>query len=259
MASNQKLISFDLKAQMGFFKKPDINDGIYLTFNMLHKPALLGILGAIVGLQGYQRNGEFPVYYQKLKHLQIGIAPLGSDNGNYTKDIVAYNNGTGFASSEAGGNLIIKEQILIRPSYRCYLLLNLDHETEKVLYERIVNYEAEFLPYMGKNDFSAWWENVQDYEIVPFSANENYKIASIFAKTEAVSNHIVRSMSLFSKEARAPVFVYFERLPIGFDEQLMQYNYADFVYSNATFSKDMDISASGAFYTLNNSEVIQLF
>ena len=259
MKSNQKLISFDLKAEMGFFKKPDINDGIYLTYNMLHKPALLGILGAIVGLQGYQNNGVFPEYYQKLKHLEIGVAPLESDNGNFTKDIVAYNNGTGFASSEAGGNLIVREQIIIKPSYRCYLLLNIDNETEKALYERIIKYEAEFLPYMGKNDFSAWWENVQDYDFVKFSANGSYKVASVFAKTEAVSNHIVRSLSMFSKEAMVPVFVYFERLPIGFDEQLMQYNYAEFVYSNATFSKEMDMSAGGEFYTLNNSEVIQLF
>lgn len=259
MTSNQKLISFDLKAEMGFFKKPDINDGIYLTYNMLHKPALLGIIGAIAGLQGYQKNGEFPEYYQKLKHLKVGIAPLESDNGNFNKDIVAYNNGTGFASSEAGGNLIVREQILIKPSFRCYLLLNTNDEIEHTLYERITKHEADFLPYMGKNDFSAWWENVQDYEFNPFTANGNYKVASIFAKTKAVSDYIVRSMSMYSKESKIPTFVYFERLPIGFNETLFQYNYADFVYSNATFSKEMDMSAAGDFYSINDSETIQLF
>lgn len=259
MSSNQKLISFDLKAEMGFFKKPDINDGIYLTYNMLHKPALLGIVGAIVGLQGYQKNGEFPEYYQKLKHLKIGISPLDSDKGNFSKDIVAYNNGTGFASSEAGGNLIIREQILIKPSYRCYLLLNVDEATERVLYERILKHEAEFLPYMGKNDFSAWWENAQEHQFISFVGNRNYKVASIFAKTEAVSGQIVRSMSMFSKESKEPVYIYFERLPIGFDEQLYQYNYADFVYSNATFSKEMDMSAAGDFYDIGDGVIIQLF
>ncbi|MCR5554130.1 MAG: type I-B CRISPR-associated protein Cas5b [Bacteroidales bacterium] len=259
MSSNQKLISFDLKAEMGFFKKPDINDGIYLTYNMLHKPALLGIIGAIVGFQGYQRNGEFPEYYQKLKHLKIGIAPLNSDKGNFIKDIVAYNNGTGFASSEEGGNLIVREQILIKPAYRCYLLLNTNDEIENAIYERIKKYEAEFLPYMGKNDFSAWWENVKEHQFCSFIANGNYKIVSIFAKTEAVSEHIVRSMSMFSKEAKEPIFVYFERLPITFDEHLFQYNYADFAYSNATFSKEMDMSAAGNFYCINSKEIIQLF
>lgn len=259
MKSNQKLISLDLKAEMGFFKKPDINDGIYLTYNMLHKPALLGIIGAIAGLQGYQKNGAFPEYYEKLKHLKVGIAPLGSDNGNFTKDVVAYNNGTGFASSEAGGNLIVLEQILIKPSYRCYLLLDINEELERTVYERIVKHEAEFLPYMGKNDFSAWWENVQEYNFTHFLANGNYKIVSLFAKTEAVSKHIVRSMSMFNATAKGIVYVYFERLPIGFDEQLYQYNYADFVYSNATFSKEMDMSGAGDFYSLNNSEVIQMY
>lgn len=70
MDSDQKLISFDLKAEMGFFKKPDINDGIYLTYNMLHKPALLGILGAIIGLKGYEKKGIMPEYYSRLEHLK---------------------------------------------------------------------------------------------------------------------------------------------------------------------------------------------
>lgn len=64
-----KLVSFDLKADFGFFKKPDVNE-VYLTYNMIHKPALLGILGAIVGLQGFQKNAVLPLYYQKLKHLK---------------------------------------------------------------------------------------------------------------------------------------------------------------------------------------------
>ena len=225
---------------------------------MLHKPALLGILGAIVGLPGYQKSGEMPEYYQKLKHLKIGIAPLESDNGNFLKDVVAYNNGTGFASSEAGGNLIVKEQILLKPSYRCYLLLDLDNPLEQSIYCRIINQEAVFLPYLGKNDFSAWWDNVQEYQFENFISKGNYKIASIFAKSEAVSGYIVQAMSMSSREIK-PVFAYFERLPIELDDKLFQYNFGDFVYSNATFRKDMDMSASGDFFYINETEIIQLF
>ena len=259
MASNQKLISFDLKAEMGFFKKPDINSGIYLTYNMLHKPALLGILGAIVGLQGYQENGKFPEYYKELQHLKVGICPLESDKGNFTKDIVAYNNGTGFASSESGGNLIVTEQIVINPSYRCYLLLNLDNDIEKTLYERIMKCEAEFLPYMGKNDFSAWWDSVQEYEVEKFAFDTNYEIKSIFAKTEAVSGCVAKSMSRRSQRSHDITFMYFEKLPVRFDEQLKQYKYKDFVYSNCTFQKDMNMSAEGDFYKLDNDNIVQLF
>ena len=134
-----------------------------------------------------------------------------------------------------------------------------EDELELILYERIIKHEAEFLPYMGKNDFSAWWDNVREYPVKRFSVDGNYKVSSIFAKTDAVSGYIVKSMSLFSREAKIPVFVYLERLPIAFDERLFQYQYADFVYSNATFSREMDMSAAGAFYSISDSEIIQLF
>lgn len=260
MNTNQRLISFDLKAEMGFLKKPDINDGIYLTYNMLHKPALLGILGAIIGMKGYEKNGLFPEYYEKLKHLKIGIQPLESDKGNYSKEIVSYNNSTGFASKEEGGNLIITEQILLKPEYRCFLLLNIDNEDEKILYDSILSYNAHFLPYLGKNDFSAWWVNVQEYDLVKkFDFGYNYKIASIFAKTEAVVKYVAQSMSMFSAESKIPTYLYFEKLPIAFDEQLYQYSYADFVYSNATFKAEMNMSDSGDFYQIKKDNIVQLF
>lgn len=260
MNSNQKLISFDLKAEMGFFKKPDINDGIYLTYNMLHKPALLGILGAIAGMKGYEKNGELPEYYQKLKKLKVGIQPIESEKGNYTKEIVSYNNGTGFASGEAGGNLIVTEQILLKPSYRCFLLLNLENSEEKTLYENILSYKAEFLPYLGKNDFSAWWICAKEYvSVQKFAFEQNYKISSIFAKTKAASGYIARSMSMYSDQAKETPFLYFEKLPIGFDENLYQYEYEDFVFSNSLFKSEMNMSDAGDFYKIESENIIQLF
>lgn len=255
---DQKFISFDLKADFGFFKKPDIND-IYLTYNMLHKPVLLGILGAIIGLGGYKENGVFPEYYTKLKHLKIGLKPLSDEKGNFTKDMISYNNTTGFASSEAGGNLIVKEQILIKPAYRCFLLLNIDNKDESALYNNIKLYRAEFLPYMGKNDFSAWWSDFHEYQNASvFDFNSNYKISSLFFKTDAVSGNIARAMSMFSSTNES-IWTYFEKLPVGFDESLKQYSYGDFVYSNATFKKDMDMSKNGIFYIIDKSSIIQLF
>lgn len=267
MDTNQRLISFDLKAEMGFLKKPDINDGIYLTYNILHRPALLGILGAIAGMKGYKENGVFPEYYEKLKHLKVGIQPIESDKGNYAKEIVSYNNSIGFASNEEGGNLIVTEQILLKPEYCCYLLLNLDNDDEKTLYDNILSYKAEFLPYLGKNDFSAWWINANDEynSFDKFDFNHNYKIASIFAKTDAVSGYVARSMSMFSQESKEFPFLYFERLPVDLEgkdkngKRLFQYSYTDFVYSNASFKKEMNMSKVGEFYQIDEDHIIQLF
>lgn len=242
-----KLISFDLRADMGFLKKPDINEKIYLTYNMLHKPALLGILGAIAGLKGYEKNGEFPEYYHKLKHLKIGIEPLDSDKGNYTKTTVTYNNSSGFCNIDKDDlpcNLVITEQILLKPAFRCYLLLDTTNEIENVLYKRIVNQEAEYLPYFGKNDFSAWWErnSVHEYVYSEKKSDSSFQIISIFHKDDTSIRQSKESLTegfdLFSTETEKPLFFYFEKLPIGFNESLLQYEVADFAYTSAKLKKD---------------------
>jgi CRISPR-associated protein Cas5h len=256
-----KLISFDLNADMGFLKKPDINEKIYLTYNILHKPALLGILGAIAGYKGYEENSKFPEYYQKLKHLKIGLEPLNSDKGNYSKTIITYSNTTGLASNEDGGNLIVTEQTLLKPSFRCYLLLDTKNNNERILYERILSQEAEYLPYLGKNDFSAWWDKgcVKEYDYKEFDFTTDFYVSSIFLKESAVVNHLVKLSSRQDREEVENRFFYFERLPIDFDESLFQYRLGDFVYSNARFDKEMRFDHNSQFYLLDSSLVIQLF
>lgn len=237
----KKIISFDLFAEKGFFKKPDINEKICLTYNMLHKPALLGILGAILGLKGFQKNGELPEYYQKLKHIPVGIEPISGNhyNGNFTKTIITYNNSTGLASKEAGGNLVVSEQTLINPAFRIYLLLNLEVELEFELLDKIKNQKAEFLPYLGKNDYSAWWskESFKEYEVKPFGANQSVKILNIFLKQQSTiemesveENKDYFLMDFESKEIGT--FSYFEKLPIDYDEKLFQYNLGDFAFTD---------------------------
>lgn len=236
----EKLISFTIKAEKGFFKKPDINEGIYLTFNILHKPALLGILGAIIGLSGYKKNEEFPEYYKILKDIPVGIEPINHEKGNFQKTVITYTNTTGFASHEAGGNLIISEQTLIKPSYKIFLLLNLDDEYQEKLFNYIKEQKAEYLPYMGKNDYSLWWNKseVVEYEWEKIDKFESSsKITTLFIKKipfinlkKENENFDLLDFSLLSEE---PEFAYFEKLPIYFDEKLYQYKYEDFVYTNS--------------------------
>jgi CRISPR-associated protein Cas5h len=259
----KKLLSFDLESHMGFLKKPDINDGIYLTYNMIHKPALLGILGAIIGLRGYTENGTIPEYYDKLKNLQVGVEPLKHEKGNFQKTVVKYCNGVGYASGEEGGNLIIVEQTLIKPTYRIYLLLDLEDSTQEKLYNYITECKAEYLPYLGKNDHSTWWtkDNVKEYEYEESkNNNESFSIKSIFRKSDiSVKNQKQNSLDSFdimNTEEELP-FIYFERLPIGFNEVLMQYELTDFAYTNYLFKKDTMLN--NLIRVKNESKYIQLF
>lgn len=260
----KKLISFQIKAEKGFFKKPDINDGMYLTYNMLHKPAVLGILGAIVGLEGYKKNGELPEYYKALKDILVGIAPLKSEKGTFQKTIITYNNTTGFASSEEGGNLMITEQTLIKPGYEIFLLLDTGDEQQAKLCEYIKTQQAVYLPYLGKNDYSLWWEkeNVKEYDwekvedaaspfVIETVFDKNQQVLYELEHTESKNDDLFEMMSMLKPRA----FMYFERLPNGFDEELLQYSYADYTYTSYELKAENKLNN---IYCLDNERYVQL-
>lgn len=248
-----EIISVDFFADFGFFKKPDVNDTIFLTYNFIHKPAILGILGAILGLSGHTKEGELPEYYQELKDIKIGIQPIGKsqENGNFEKIIVKYNDSTGFSnqSDRNGATLNVKEQILVRPSYRIYFKLEKNHKYSDELKKRLGGGKGVFVPYFGKNEFHCWWKKSDEnsdsfdkYDVRGVKSGE-FKISTIFSKPEEKTLKDLKKIIAFSltaglKETYSKTFAIFERLPIGFDETLKQYSeLQEFIYTNLIFEK----------------------
>jgi len=233
----------------------------YLTYNMLHKPAILGILGAIIGLKGYQKNEELPEYYLKLKDIPLGVKPVGDEKGNFQKTKITYNNTTGFASNESGGNLIITEQTLIKPAYKIYLLLDLYNENEKKIYNNIKEQKAVYLPYLGKNDYSLWWdkEEVEEYEWEKFEKESNFRISTVFKKDEAIVGYIAKAIGRRALAGKKNDFNYFERLPVDFNKKLFQYNYGDFAYSNVILEDEVKVDSNNLYQLTDNKEVVFLY
>ena len=253
-----KLISIDLKSEFGVLKKPDTNIPIYLTFNMLHKPALLGIMGAILGLKGFQRKGELPEYYQLLKHVQIGLEPLNTEKGNFQKTIIKYNNTTGMASKEQGGNLIIAEQTLISPAFRCYFLLDTQDQLLNQLDKNLEKGYAEYVPYLGKNECALWWDNYQVFDYQDFKPTKPFKINSLFIKDAPIAAHkYAEPYSPLVTSSGGNTFSYFERLPIGYNDQLFQYEYANFAFSDWSFKENYP--TQNRLLKTQNNEIIQVF
>lgn len=236
----EKLISIDLKGDFGFFRKPDANNTINLSYNMLHKPALLGILGAIVGLEGYKEKGVFPEYYLKLKTLKIGVAPIGDDNGNFQKTIIKYSNTVGYANK--GTTFLTEEATLIKPAYRVFILINSENELESNLLEHLKNGTAEYIPYFGKNEHFAWWEkeSFREYEFEKISSiDSSFSVNTIFEKSDNLSSKTEDFFDLLTMDMSKTPFLYFERLPSRFNEELIQYKLADFVYGSFNFRSDL--------------------
>lgn len=263
----KKLVSINIKSDFGFLKKPDTNDPIYLTFNMLHKPSLLGILGAIIGEKGFQKHGQIPEYYKKLKDLKISIAPLEEngkayhENGNFAKTIIKYNNTTGLASEEEGGNLMVTEQALVAPAFKCWIMLDLTIEIEAKLYNYLKESKAEYLPYMGKNEFSLWWDNFMEYEYKIFKPEGIFRIDSLFIKEETVKDG--KYNTLFQLDMSSFVgkeYLYFERLPVSYETtKLFQFEYEDFAFTNWQLKQNYKLPSKHSLYKLSSDEIIQLF
>jgi len=243
MPKVDKIISFDISSDFGMFKKPDVND-VYFSFNIIPKTQILGILGAVIGLSGYNQmkdSDDYPEFYKELHDLPIGITPYGN-KGVYQKRMIKYNNTVGYANRD-GGTLNIVEQTLIKPKYKIYIGLDLSKESHKRLNEfideKIVQYE--YIPYMGKNEFRLEIDEVKHFEDIKlFTPNDEFSIHSLFPnignealkKSEALRDPFDKSMS-------ESYFYYFERLPIGLDE-LNQYRYENFAYTNAKMLNNTD-------------------
>lgn len=256
------IISFDLRADFACFKKPDINEGTILTFNCLHKPALLGILGAIVGLKGYSKKGEFPEYYQAFKDLPIGIEPIEGyhEKGNFSKTNIKYTNTVGYANAD--GTLIITEQTLIKPAFRCYIMIDDKIDHQAILKDRIFKGESIYLPYLGKNEFSASWDidTVKEYQFDEVKELTNsYEVSSLFIKSFVVKDsmaEVSEEFNFLDMNEPKEIFVYFERLPIGFDNKLFQYQLEKFSFTNVNIKSSKILTS--LFFLKDTSKYVQL-
>jgi len=119
--------------------------------------------------------------------------------------------------------------------------------------------EAEYLPYFGKNDFSLWWENYSEHAYESFVFNKDYEVATIFMKSDQVIKEMVskRILSPFATNDGEQKFMSFEELPVGFHEQLLQYEKRQFVFTNFTLSRELRLD--GLYFLQGQNGLVQLF
>jgi CRISPR-associated protein Cas5h len=245
-----KAISFILGGKTAMFKKPDVNSYAYFTYNNIHKPALLGILGSIIGLGGYTQlfnknkqievanksikkkedkkslDDGFPEFYEKLKDLKISIRPLGK-LGYFSKKIQVFNNSVGYASKELGGNLIVREQWLENPSWQIIILEDDSDEFIK-LKEYIINKKSVFIPYLGKNDHPANIKEAFEIELDDILNDDMIYIDSLFEKEHELDG--------LEKEGELP-FLFQEVSPSSLHKDYHFYEYKTLCFTNCELNE----------------------
>lgn len=241
-----KILKFTLSGKTGFFKKPDVNTYLYFTYGNIHKVALLGLFGAVIGLGGYNlmklkeqinkgnkkseaKLNEYPEFYEKLKELKTAVVPKG-EHGFISKKVQTFNNSVGYASKEQGGNLVVKEQWLENPKWDIYLLIE-DEISEKIA-QYILNKKAVYSPYLGKNDHYA---DITCQEILYGEKLDNdfvSKIDCLFKKSDFNILLPDEEDDEYDEDEDEDLFKYEERLPIGLDKNTNMYECEAFVFTN---------------------------
>ena len=219
-----KALRFRLSGKTGFFKQPDVNTYLYYTYGQIHRVALLGLLGAIVGYKGYNEKGreKYPEFYKKLKDLKISIVSEGND-GIFDKKLQIFNNSTAFASNEEGGNLIVKQVWLENPSWLIYILL--DSDQSEMIKEYILNKKTIFTPYLGTNDHMA---NISNCKIVDLEKSDENIIDSLFWDED------------FKLRLKSKMYKYEENLPFFLEEDTERYIRKKTLASNGEVRKKSD-------------------
>ena len=109
-----EILRFTLSGKSACFRKPEMNSYCYFTYGNIHKVALLGMFGAILGYGGYTQMQDFsrrkkkggltesyPEFYERLEGLKLSILPdKGHKKGFIPKKIQTFNNSVGYASRE---------------------------------------------------------------------------------------------------------------------------------------------------------------
>ena len=253
-----KALKFTLSGNSAFFKDNVINT-VYLTYGNIHRVALLGIFGAILGYGGYSKQNDmlkkknkkkpdYPEFYEKLKDIKISIVSNGK-NGCFNKKLQTFNNSVGYASKEEGGNLIVKQFWLENPSWDIYILLDCD-EAKKIA-DYIQNRKAIYLPYLGSNDHLA---NIMDVEIIDIeekmsSEDETIEILSMI-KDSDISEKKKNVFSMDKNSIRDDIYKYSEYLPVALSKDLNQYEKEKMTITN------MSVILKKSYYKVEDKNIV---
>lgn len=242
-----EILKFTLSGSNACFRKPEMNSYCYFTYGNIHKVALLGIFGAILGYGGYSQMQEpgkgkrqavlsqsFPEFYERLRELKVSILPFRESKGLIPKKIQNFNNSVGYASREQGGNLIVKEQWLEKPAWEICLLVDCG-EAEKIR-TAICSRTCIYYPYLGRNDHPAdiTAATVEEAKEYPFELGR----LSCLSPRDKVSiadldDEEKEELEEQGEEDVWNSFKYQEALPYGMDGWTNHYLMRDFMYTNA--------------------------
>lgn len=223
-----EVIKFTISGKTAFFKDPSVNSGTTLTFNCIHKISIMGIIGAIMGYEGYNTTSlkqnlvnkpknkknklVIPEFYSKLKDSKISIV----ENKVPSKSVQYYTCTSGTANEKDGKQgltSIITEQWLENVSWDIYFTIE-DLDLLNEIYEKLCNFEWRYIPFLGNNSHFCNITNISKFEI-----------AKTVIQNESVQSLFIMPNDFEFDESEDENFSHYRqfRLPISFNEDYWFY------------------------------------
>lgn len=179
----KQALIFDVFGKYGFFKNHESN-AVNMTYQYIHKPCVMGLLGAMIGLDGWRqmRNHDGKLeYYEVFKNSKISIIPK---QPYFEVFYETTNNTTGF-ENKGGGTANIKRQILQDP---CYTIIIQEEGIEKQYYnklkEMLFKGESIYRLCLGNNTYTANIINVKEIELQETTETDDLIISSLIKEDE---------------------------------------------------------------------------
>jgi len=180
-------ISFEIGGKFGFFHWGKTKGDRRVTNIFISRTEVLGILGAIVGLDGYsQRNFRVKnksdikeTFYESLGGLNVSIIP--KQVPSFFTDHLIHRS---MKHINLKGSLMVEMEGLVEPSYKIVLSQGLvDNKT----FEKVMMYLkrgwAEYIPYFGKNGFPVEISNVKEEQLLNLEENQEYVVDSLYKQS----------------------------------------------------------------------------
>lgn len=229
-------VSVEISANFGFFQWEKTKGDNRITNLFISKTEVLGLLGAVIGLDGYAQStfkSKHSVtsspFYEELSGLIISVIP--KEKPELFEDHLIHRH-MNYVNTK--GALMVKMTGLIKPHYKLVIAKG---DVEDAVFEKLVHYLqngwSEFIPYMGKNQYPVEITNFELEELVSVEKNQKTKIHSIYKEAFIVTAPKVRERQLIENDYHyaetlrsfqkdSPLFLNEKHLWSSFDVQLNQ-------------------------------------
>ncbi|WHZ60080.1 CRISPR-associated protein Cas5 [Metabacillus hrfriensis] len=170
-------IQMDISGQFGFFHWNKTKGDLRVTNLFISRTEVLGILGAVLGLDGYaqerfkQKHGKDSVLFShQLQGLHVSIVPREENKPQFFDDQLIHRS---MEHINKKGALMVKMKGLVSLHYTLFISKGqVDDQIFATLCDYLKKGWAEYIPYFGRNQFPLSFDFVKEVHLREAASND---------------------------------------------------------------------------------------